>query len=149
MTTARSDLHPGTDAAEATLTASRALLGVVARSIAGALHDVSLPQFRILVILTSAAPLRTGNSRRADGALPSTFTRALDRMVDGGWAERVPSPHSRREVLMRITANGRALAGRRLRPIGSVVGRALVVSWPAKHWGWLGNYPDAVAPAAR
>ena len=26
-------------------------------------------------------------------------------------------------------------------PIDSVVGRAIVVSWPATHWRWLGNYP--------
>lgn len=26
-------------------------------------------------------------------------------------------------------------------PINSVVGRAIVVSWPATHWRWLGNYP--------
>jgi len=23
-----------------------------------------------------------------------------------------------------------------------VVGRAVVVSWPAEHWSWLDNYPD-------
>ena len=34
-------------------------------------------------------------------------------------------------------------------PISSVVGRAVVVSWPAKHWGWLGNYPENSASAAR
>jgi signal peptidase I len=33
-------------------------------------------------------------------------------------------------------------------PISSVVGRAVVVSWPAKHWGWLGNYPDTSASSA-
>ena len=34
-------------------------------------------------------------------------------------------------------------------PISSVVGRAVVVSWPAKHWGWLGNYPETFTPSAR
>ncbi len=27
-------------------------------------------------------------------------------------------------------------------PIDNVVGRAVVVSWPAEHWAWLDNYPD-------
>lgn len=26
-------------------------------------------------------------------------------------------------------------------PLSNVVGRAFVVSWPAEHWAWLGNYP--------
>ena len=34
-------------------------------------------------------------------------------------------------------------------PISSVVGRAVVVSWPAKHWGWLGNYPETFTPTGR
>ncbi|CAN5142495.1 signal peptidase I [soil metagenome] len=27
-------------------------------------------------------------------------------------------------------------------PMGQVVGKAFVVSWPAAHWTWLGNYPQ-------
>ena len=34
-------------------------------------------------------------------------------------------------------------------PISSVVGRAVVVSWPVKHWGWLGNYPETFTPTGR
>ncbi|TFD49598.1 signal peptidase I [Cryobacterium frigoriphilum] len=34
-------------------------------------------------------------------------------------------------------------------PISNVIGRAVVVSWPAKHWGWLGHYPETIASAAR
>lgn len=34
-------------------------------------------------------------------------------------------------------------------PISSVVGRAIVVSWPAKHWSWLGNYPTTFAHTNR
>ena len=30
-------------------------------------------------------------------------------------------------------------------PVGNVVGRAFVVSWPVSHWAWLGNYPDTFA----
>jgi len=26
-------------------------------------------------------------------------------------------------------------------PIDNVVGRALLISWPVEHWGWLDNYP--------
>jgi DNA-binding MarR family transcriptional regulator len=98
-----------TDTVEATLTASRALLGVVARSLVDALHEVSMPQFRILVVLTSAGPMRIGTLADRMNALPSTFTRAINRMVDGGWVERAASPDSRREVLIRVTPKGRAV----------------------------------------
>lgn len=27
-------------------------------------------------------------------------------------------------------------------PVDDVVGRAFVITWPASHWGWLGDYPD-------
>ena len=94
---------------EATLTASRALLGVVARSVSPALEFVTLPHFRVLVVLTSAGPLRMGSLAERMGANSSTFSRSIDRMVAGGWVERGPSPESRREVLIRASESGRAL----------------------------------------
>ena len=94
---------------EAILTASRALLGVVAQSVSPALEFVTLPQFRVLVVLTSAGPLRMGSLAERMGANSSTFSRSIDRMVVGGWVERGPSPDSRREVLIRATESGRAL----------------------------------------
>ncbi|WP_158507182.1 MarR family winged helix-turn-helix transcriptional regulator [Subtercola sp. Z020] len=94
---------------EATLTASRALLGVVARSVAGALAVVTLPQFRVLVVLTGSGPLRIGALAEKMAAQQSTFSRTVERMVAGGWLERSPRPGSRREVLIDITPQGRAL----------------------------------------
>ena len=101
-----SGLHTATDA---TLTASRALLGVVARSVASALEVVTLPQFRVLVVLSSQGPLRTGTLAERLGVNPSTFSRSLDRMVASGWVHRVPNPDSRREVIIDLTDGGRRL----------------------------------------
>jgi DNA-binding MarR family transcriptional regulator len=70
---------------------------------------VTMPQFRVLVILTSGGPLRTKTLADRMGALPSTFTRALDRMVERGWIERVASATDRREILVRATPQGRAI----------------------------------------
>lgn len=97
------------DAVEATLTASRALLGVVARSVGGALEEVSLPQFRVLVLVASEGPMRVSTLAQRMGAVPSTFSRMLDRMVSGGWISRAENPHSRREVLVGLTDAGRRL----------------------------------------
>lgn len=132
MNEARTELRTSTDAAEATLTASRALLGVVARSMIGALQEVTMPQFRVLVVLTSSGPLRTGILAERMGALPSTFTRVLDRMVDGGWVERGANPGSRREVIVRVTSKGRAVVDEVTRQRGLELSRILARLTPAE-----------------
>lgn len=97
------------DAADATLLVSRALLGVVARSVSSALEIVTLPQFRVLVVLSGSGPIRTGALAERLHANQSTFSRSMDRIVAGGWAERSTSPDSRREVLISLTESGLAL----------------------------------------
>lgn len=96
-------------AAEATLLASRALLGVVARSLGPALESITLPQFRVLVVLTTTGPIRLGALAERMNTNPSTFSRSIDRMVAGGWVDRNPSPDSRREVIVELTETGRVL----------------------------------------
>jgi DNA-binding MarR family transcriptional regulator len=100
--------HP-TNAADATLLVSRALLGVVARSVSSALEFVTLPQFRVLVVLSASGPIRMGALADRVHANQSTFSRSMDKIVAGGWAERSTSPDSRREVLISLTPAGRAL----------------------------------------
>ncbi|GAA4345147.1 MarR family transcriptional regulator [Microbacterium rhizosphaerae] len=94
------DIRP---AADATVTASRALLGIIARSMVPALEDVSLPQFRVLVLLASAGPLRMGALAERLGVTVSTFSRTADRLVTGGWAVREDNPDNRREVILAPT----------------------------------------------
>ncbi|MDY7528220.1 MULTISPECIES: MarR family winged helix-turn-helix transcriptional regulator [unclassified Cryobacterium] len=114
-------------AADATLAASRALLGVVARSVVATLDVVSLPQFRVLVLLSSTGPTRMGAVAERMGVIPSTFSRFVDRMVAGGWVERAASPDSRREVLLELTESGRRLVddatGRRRSDISTILSR--------------------------
>lgn len=122
-----SSLATQASATEATLTASRALLGAVARSVTGALESVTLPQFRVLIVLATSGPLRTGILAERIGAQQSTFSRSLDRMVAGGWVARAASPDSRREILITLTSTGRALVDevteRRRREIATILGR--------------------------
>lgn len=97
-------------ASDAVLTSSRALLGVVARSLAPALEEVTLPQFRVLVILSSSpAPVRSGALAEAVGVHASTFSRNADRLAAGGWVRRVENPASRRETLIELTPQGARL----------------------------------------
>ena len=97
------------DDVEATLAASRALVGVVARSLAEVLEQVTLPQFRVLVVLCGEGPLRSGVLAERLGVHQSTFTRTADRLVAQGWIRREPNAESRREVLVDLTDAGKAL----------------------------------------
>lgn len=103
---------PDDEVVDAIFHASRALLGVVARSIAPALDQVTLPQFRVLVVLTTTGPLRMGALAERMSAQPSTFSRTVDRMVAGGWVSRAVNEGSRREVLVQATSEGRQLVDR-------------------------------------
>lgn len=118
-------------AAEQMLTASRALLGIVARSVAPALEVVSLPQFRVLVLLSAEGPTRVGQLAERVGANVSTFSRSVDRMVAGGWVLRVENPESRREVLLELTDDGRwlveSVTTRRRREIAAVLEKMTTV----------------------
>ncbi|OAN33729.1 hypothetical protein A4X17_14920 [Plantibacter sp. H53] len=98
-----------TAAVEATLIASRALLGVVARSLTGVLQEISLPQFRVLVILSTQERSRIGLLAAQLHMNRSTFSRVIDRMTSKDWVRRVPSSDSRREVLVEITDSGAAI----------------------------------------
>ncbi|MGN7192346.1 MarR family winged helix-turn-helix transcriptional regulator [Curtobacterium sp. MCBA15_004] len=91
------------------LAASRGLLGVVARSLAPALEDVSVPQFRLIVLVATLGPTRAGELAERLAVGPSTLTRNVDRLVTGGWVERRPSADSRREVRIAATERGHAL----------------------------------------
>lgn len=113
------------DPEDATLTASRALLGVVARSLAEVLEMVTLPQFRILVVIAGSGPLRMGALAQRVGISASTLSRAVDRLESGGWLTREASPDSRREILIQLTPHGEQLVAhvtdRRRREIAEIL----------------------------
>ena len=101
---------PGVDAAAmATLVASRSLFGFVAQSLAPALDELTMPQFRVLVVLDGAGPLRMGDLAERVGVHPSTLSRTVDRLVAGEWIERASAEESRREVHVKLSDRGRAL----------------------------------------
>jgi DNA-binding MarR family transcriptional regulator len=92
--------------AEAVLGSSRALLGIVAVSLAPVLERVSLSQFRALVLLSVLGPTRIGALAQRLGVHQSTFTRTTDRMADAGLVRRLENPGNRREVIVEATKSG-------------------------------------------
>ncbi len=125
LDTAQIAIALSSDPREATLTTSRALLGVVARSVSEALEMVTLPQFRVMVVLAGNGPMRMGALAKRVGAVLSTFSRSIDRMEKGGWVHREHSPDSRREVLIQLTPHGEQLVShvteRRRREIAEIL----------------------------
>ncbi len=93
---------------EAMLTASRALVAVAARSLAvSAPADVTLPQYRALVVLAARGALRVGDLADALGIHPSTATRLCDRLVDRRLVRRAVDRNNRRETTISLSAGGR------------------------------------------
>jgi DNA-binding MarR family transcriptional regulator len=93
----------------AVMRASRVLVSVAARSLGDVDHDVTLPQYRALVVLASRGPQRPTTLADALGVHPSTITRLCDRLVAKKLVRRRGSSVSRREVSNELTPKGRRL----------------------------------------
>jgi len=122
------DLHEDVAAlTAAVLTASRLLVAVSARSLAAAEERVTLPQFRLLVLLASHG--ETNLVTLADRLMvnPSTALRMVDRLADGGFVTRRVNPESRRETLLGLTDAGQQIVDevttRRRNEIAAIVAR--------------------------
>jgi len=94
---------------EAVLAASRVLIGVAVRSLAPVEDTVTLTQFRALVIIASRGPMHLAALAEAMQVHPSNATRACDRLVASGLADRRDNPADRRHLLLTLTDQGRAL----------------------------------------
>ena len=112
---------------DAVLTASRLLMTVSATSIAEVDESITIPQFRVLVVLHSRGPMKISAMADMLGVDPSTTTRMVDRMVSAGLVERQLNPSSRREVLIHLTDTGSAtvvdVTRRRRRRIARIVSK--------------------------
>lgn len=90
----------------AVLTASRLLVAVSARSLAAVEHRVTLPQFRVLVLLQQRGGGKVVALAEQLGVNPSTATRMVDRLIASGFVDRRPNPDNRRENRLRLTDAG-------------------------------------------
>ncbi|HUY21764.1 MAG TPA: MarR family transcriptional regulator [Acidimicrobiales bacterium] len=141
---------------EAIIRASRAMVGIAVRSLAGNPDDVTLPQYRTLVVLAYGGPRRLADLAEALSVSPSTATRMCDRLVRKELVSRTRDELDRREVKLAITTAGRAVVAdvvhRRRAEVGDLLGaipvplrRQLVSSLtllaaaageaPELHWG--------------
>jgi len=88
---------------------SRVLAGVADRSLQAASAQVSLAQFRALVVLARTDPCSAGELATALGLIGSTTTRLCDKLLALGWITRTDRPADRRTIELALTRSGRAL----------------------------------------
>ncbi len=97
---------------EAVMLAARLLVAVSARSVAAVEDVVSLPQLRVLVMVSSRGPLNLGAVAAGLGVHPSNATRAVDRLVVAGFLSRTDDPTDRRNLVLELTPQGKGLVER-------------------------------------
>lgn len=100
---------PTAEQVDAVMLATRVLVAVSAQSIAAIEDQVTLPQFRVLVMIASWGPQNLRTVAEGLGVHPSNTTRTCDRLVAAGFLSRRDNPADRRNLVLELTANGREL----------------------------------------
>lgn len=95
--------------------------------------QVSPPQLRALLLLEKHESMSLGGLGDALGSLPSSVSRLCNRLQAGGLVSRQASDADRREITIRLTANGQALLTR----------------LHTTRAGHLGEVLDRMSPASR
>jgi DNA-binding MarR family transcriptional regulator len=120
---------------DAIVATSRALVAIAAVSIEASPVDVTLSQYRALVVLAVRGPQRMSDLGQAMRLLPSSVTRLVERLERKGLVERIPSPASRRSTELHLTEAGRevvdAVMAVRRREIALAVARVPASERPA------------------
>ena len=91
---------------DALLRASRGLVTITSRSLSSVNADVTLAQFRTLVVLTTAGPQTVSALADRLGVHASTMTRMCSRLVARRLVVRAQSVVDRREVVIALTSMG-------------------------------------------
>src|SRR5262245_47099462 len=90
----------------AVLTASRLLVAISARSLSAVDEQVTLPQFRMLVMLATYGEMKLIALADRLEVNSSTALRMAERLVAAGLVDRQVNPVNRREVVLRLTGSG-------------------------------------------
>jgi DNA-binding MarR family transcriptional regulator len=108
-TTSAPQIVEGDELIDAVLSASRVLVAVAARSLAGLVEDVTLAQYRVLVELAARGPQRVADLATVLDVERSTATRMCDRLVRKHLIYRRRVNADRRAVRVALAPSGREL----------------------------------------
>ncbi|WBC16685.1 MarR family transcriptional regulator [Micromonospora sp. WMMA1998] len=90
---------------------SRVMVGLTARTLVGLDTELTLPQYRTLVVLAARGSLRTVDLATSLDVHPSTVTRTCDRLIRRGLVARRQGTTDRRVAWLALTETGRDLVG--------------------------------------
>lgn len=99
---------PASDA-QRVLLASRALVGIAARSLAQFEDQLSAMQWRVLVVVSRSEQLAVHELATALVVHPSTATRLCDQLVGKGLLARQDHPADRRYLILTLTEAGQRI----------------------------------------
>jgi DNA-binding MarR family transcriptional regulator len=94
---------------DAVLSASRVFVAIAARSLADTAEEVTLAQYRTLVVLASRGPQTLAGLASNIAVTPATATRMCDRLVRKGLIRRTHERGDRRAIRLDLTTSGRSL----------------------------------------
>ena len=94
---------------DAVLSASRVLVAVAARSLGDVAEEVTLTQYRTLVVLASRGPQSLAALAEAIDVTPPTATRMCDRLVRKGLVLRRHERGDRRLIRLSLAEKGQVL----------------------------------------
>jgi len=97
------------DEVEVLQEATRLLAGVALRSLEALDGAVTLPQYRLLAVLSDLGEVRSARVADALGLEASTVTRLVDRLIAAGHVIRDADPTNRSAVTLRLTPTGEEL----------------------------------------
>lgn len=98
-----------TEQVDAVMLAAQALVGVAAQAVGLAEDRVTLPQLRVLMLIAGHGRMNLGALAGAMDVHPSNASRACDRLVQAGYLSRTESTIDRRNLMLELTRDGRAL----------------------------------------
>jgi DNA-binding MarR family transcriptional regulator len=94
---------------DAVLSASRVFVAIAVRSLADTAEEVTLAQYRTLIVLASRGPQTLAGLAANLEVTPATATRMCDRLVRKGLIRRTHERGDRRAVRLDLTTSGREL----------------------------------------
>jgi DNA-binding MarR family transcriptional regulator len=94
---------------DSVLSASRVLVAVAARSLGDVAEEVTLTQYRTLVVLASRGPQSLADLAEAVDVTPPTATRMCDRLVRKGLIVRRQDRGDRRLIRLTLAKKGQEL----------------------------------------
>lgn len=108
-TPTRPPSDPQAEILAALLAVNRTFVAVATKALAGLDPDVTLPQFRMLVLLDGNGRMTISALADALGVVPSTATRMCDRLVGKKLVRRTVDRRDRRQVTITLAEAGRRL----------------------------------------